>query len=320
MKVGVFNPVLYHMNFADAVKYLASQNVSMIELGCGGYPGTKHADAKVLAGGGKALDEIKAVLKDNGVAVSALSVHGNPVSPDPAFTKSCRDDFIAACKLANKLGTDRVVTFSGCPGDGKGDKPNWVTCSWPSEFSEMLKYQWEDVLIPYWQEAALIARDNGVKHICLEMHPGFCVYNPGTLMRLRAAVGEAICVNFDPSHLIWQGIDPAEAIRYLGAAIQHFHAKDTEIYPHNRAVQGVLDTGSMGKAAERSWLFRTVGYGLPEIDWKRMVSALKIVGYDYVLSVEHEDLLMSSQEGLEKAIGFLQRIVIEQSAAAAWWV
>ena len=62
--------------------------------------------------------------------------------------------------------------------------------------------------------------------MALEAHPGFCVYNPETLLKLRAATGKALGVNFDPSHLWWQQVDIAAAIAELGEAIFHFHAKD----------------------------------------------------------------------------------------------
>ena len=82
------------------------------------------------------------------------------------------------------------------------------------------------MLIPYWKKTAEFARNHGVTKIAFEMHPGFCVYNPETILRIREAVGETIGANFDPSHLIWQGIDPVAAIRALEGAIYHFHAKD----------------------------------------------------------------------------------------------
>ena len=233
--------------------------------------------------------------------------------------KAFEEDFMAACTLGGMLGVDRIVGFSGCPGDGKGDKPNWVTCCWPPEYQQILNYQWNEVLIPYWEKASLVATNRGIKYICFEMHPGFCVYNPETLLRLRAAVGETICANFDPSHLIWQGIDCVLAIKHLGKAIAHFHAKDTQIFEDNSKINGVLDTKSFERESERSWLFRTVGYGLDESKWKRIISALKLIGYDYVLSIEHEDSLMSPKEGFEKAVRFLQNIVIKESSAGIWW-
>ncbi len=67
-----------------------------------------------------------------------------------------------------------------------------MTCPWPDDFSQILEYQWNEVLIPYWKEKAAFAREHGVHRIALELHPGFCVYNTKTLLRLREAVGPEI--------------------------------------------------------------------------------------------------------------------------------
>jgi sugar phosphate isomerase/epimerase len=182
-----------------------------------------------------------------------------------------------------------------------------------------LDYQWNDVLIPYWKKAVEFAKKHGVNKIALEMHPGFCVYNTNSLLRLREAVGDEIGANFDPSHLIWQGIDPVASIKALNDAIFHFHAKDTYIDPYNTAVKGVLDTSHYGNESERSWLFRTVGYGQDTTKWKAIMSALRMVGYDYAISIEHEDSLMSVKEGLEKAVTFLQEVIIEEETTGMWW-
>ena len=254
--------------------------------------------------------------------ISALSCHGNPVHPNKEVAEKYHNDFIDTMKLAQMLGVDTVIGFSGCPGDSEtSQKSNWVTCAWPNEFGEILEYQWNEKLIPYWKSVAAEAKKYGVTKIALEMHPGFCVYNPETMMRLRNAVGDIIGANFDPSHLFWQGIDPAEAIKYLGSgAIHHFHAKDTKIDKANTSVNGVLDTKSLGDIVNRSWLFRTVGYGNDDSVWKEIFSALRVVGYDGAISIEHEDALMSPTEGLEKAIAFLKETIIFQSPGEMWWV
>lgn len=198
--------------------------------------------------------------------------------------------------------------------------PNWVTCAWPNEYRDVLEYQWNEVLIPYWKKYAQRAKDNGVQ-ICFEMHPGFCVYNPETLLKLRAAAGDALGANLDPSHLLWQGIDIVSAIRYLGKALFYFHAKDTALDRENVARNGVLDSKPYENEAERSWIFRTVGYGSDEKFWKDVISALRIAGYDDYLSIEHEDSLMTQTEGLDKAIEFMQRVMIcEPRTNGLWWV
>ena len=310
MKLGVFNPVLAGMSFEDAMKYLADSGVQAVEIGCGGFPGKAHCDPAVLLNDEAALEHFKKVLSDNHLEISALSTHGNPVHPDAEIAKKFRDDFAGAVPLAEKLGVKRIIAFSGCPGGSPEDKtPNWVTCAWPEDFAKILDYQWNEVLIPYWRETAAFAAAHGIEKIAFEMHPGFCVYNPETLMRLRNAVGPLIGANFDPSHLFWQGIDPVAAIRYLKDAIYFFHAKDTKIDPINCPINGVLDTKNFTREVERSWIFRSVGYGHDYSVWKDIVSNLRLVGYDDVLSIEHEDSLMTPNEGLQKAIKFLKEVL-----------
>jgi len=311
MKLGVFNPILAGMPFEDAMKYLADSGVQAVEIGCGGFPGKAHCDPAVLLNDEEKLEQFKAVLEKNHLEISALSTHGNAVHPDPEVAKKFHDDFVGAVLLAEKLGVKRIITFSGCPGGSPEDKtPNWVTCAWPDDFAKILDYQWNEVLIPYWRETSAFAAAHGIEKIAFEMHPGFCVYNPETLMKLRKAVGPLIGANFDPSHLFWQGIDPVAAIRYLGDAIYFFHAKDTKIDPINCPVNGVLDTKNFTQEIDRSWIFRSVGYGHDYSVWKDIVSNLRLVGYDDVLSIEHEDSLMTPTEGLQKAISFLKEVLV----------
>lgn len=320
MKLGVLTVPLQEMPAQEAFAYLHSLGVQTVELGTGGYTNNNHLKPEVYLHDDARIEEFKALLAANELEISALSCHGNPVHPDAAEAKRYHDIYVDTCKLAQKLGVKTVVTFSGCPGDcPTSQRPNWVTCAWPPEYGETLRYQWDEVLIPYWKQAADIARSYGVERIAFEMHPGFCVYNPATLLRLRAAVGDIIGANFDPSHLIWQGMDPVAALRELKGAVYHFHAKDTKVDPYNKAKNGVLDTGSYGDLLDRSWVFRTVGYGSDTQAWKDMMSTLRLIGYDGSVSIEHEDGLMSVREGLEKAIRFLQDVMITEQPAQMWW-
>ena len=310
MKLSVFAVILEDLPLPEACAFLKSQGVDAVEIGCGGYPGKKHCDPQKLLGNKEAKREFLHAITDNGLTLAALSVHGNPVHPDPDLAKSFHTDFVDAVRLAAEVGIDRVVTFSGCPGGSAGDHmPNWATCAWPGEFQQVLAYQWDEVLIPYWQKAAAFAKAHGVMRVALEMHPGFCVYNPETLLRLRAAAGEGIGANLDPSHLFWQGIDPVAAIRALKGAIHFFHAKDTLIDRVNTGINGVLDVKNY-RDPGRSWVFRTVGYGHDQLTWNSIISQLRRQGYDDVISIEHEDGLMSTREGLTKAIRFLRDVLL----------
>lgn len=320
MKLGVFNVLLSDRSLDDALGYLRSLGVEAVEIGCGGYPGTAHCDAVRLVKDKSLIKEFKETIKRHDMILSGLSVHGNPVHPQKEIAQKFHSEYEAAVQLAGELGIDTVVTFSGCPGDSEGSKyPNWVTCAWPDDFSKILEWQWNEVLIPYWTKTEEFTKKYGVKKIAFEMHPGFCIYNPETLLKLRNAVGETIGANFDPSHLFWQGMDPVAAIRELKGAIYHFHAKDTKIDLYNTSRNGVLDTKHFANEAQRSWIFRTVGYGHGEEVWRAICSELRLAGYDHVMSIEHEDSLMTAREGLEKAVAFLKNVMITESKPTGMW-
>ena len=243
----------------------------------------------------------------------------SPRSCSAARAKHDDAVFRETVQLAEKLDVDRINVFSGCPGEGpQATQPNWVTCAWPPEFSEIVRWQWDEVVIPYWREAARYAGEHGVR-LGFEMHPGMVVYNPKTLLRLREAAGPAIGANLDPSHLFWQGIDPIAAIRALGDSIVHVHAKDTAIDPYNTAVNGVLDLESYRDVGRRSWVFRSVGDGHDVLFWKRFVAVLRVAGYDHVLSIEHEDSLASTDDGLARAIATLREAVLRERPVEAYW-
>ncbi len=321
MKLGVFTTLLSNLPFEQACKYFHELGIQMVEIGCGGYPGNAHADPDTLLSDDAAFAAFQQTLRKYDLQISALSCHGNPVHPNAETAKMYDETIRKTILLAEKLGIHQINTFSGCPGDHAGAKyPNWVTCPWPNDFTEILDWQWNEVLIPYWKELVAFAKAHGVCKIALELHPGFCVYNTESLLRLREAVGPEIGANFDPSHLIWQGMDPVASIRALGDAIFHFHAKDTKIDTYNTAVNGVLDTKPYGDEIHRSWIFRTIGYGNDALYWKDVISALRMVGYDYAISIEHEDSLMSKDEGLRKAVEFLKGVLITEDTGAMWWV
>ncbi len=323
MKIGVFSAILSDLPIEQALAQVASLHCDTVEIGTGAYPGDAHCQpAELLASTGK-LQEFQAAVRASGLEISSLSCHGNPIHPDAAVASEHHAVFQATVQLAAKLGVEVVTTFSGCPGDGSPGAryPNWVTCPWPPDFRRILDYQWNEIAIPYWQEQARFAAGHGIRKIALEAHPGFLVYNPETLLRLRAAAGEIIGCNLDPSHFFWQGIDPIKATRKLGAdgAIFHVHAKDTGLYPVNADYDGYLDTKPYSDEANRAWMFRTVGYGHGAEFWTDFISTLRLVGYDGTLSMEHEDSLMSPQEGLRKGVEFLRQIVLRDPKGAVTW-
>jgi sugar phosphate isomerase/epimerase len=318
MKVGVFTALLASLPLDRVIEKLKGLGVDTVELGTGNYPGNPHCKLEMLESKA-ALKEFKQKLADNGITISALSCHGEPLHPDAAIAKAHQEVNRKTILLAEKLGVPVVVDFSGCPGDSEASKcPNWVTAAWPPHYPKLLAWQWEKKVAPYWIKRAKFAADHGVK-IAIEMHPGFVVYSPETMLKLRSIAGANLGCNYDPSHMFWQGIDPIAAIRVLGDAIFHVHAKDTQIYAQNLPLAGVLDTKSYTDERNRSWIFRTCGYGHDAGWWREFISTLRMYGYDYVLSIEHEDSLMSPEEGLSKAARFLNEIVIRERPGEAFW-
>lgn len=320
MKLGVFTALFAELTLDQVIEKVTAAGLDAIEIGTGAYPGASHIDVDGLLASKTKAKAYKQKLSDAGLVISALSCHGNPLHPDKAFARQHDEVFRKTVRLAELLGVDVVNTFSGCPGDSDGSKwPNWVTCAWPPDYLKILDWQWEKKVIPYWTKAGKFAKDHGVR-VALESHPGFVVYNVETAIKLRSAVGKQIGVNFDPSHLFWQGVDVPAAIRALGDAIFHFHAKDVALDRENVRVNGVIDAKSYVHMADRAWLFRTVGWGHGAGDWAEIMTALRLIGYDHVVSIEHEDALASVDEGLANAVKFLRPLILKEQPGEAWWV
>jgi len=320
MDVGVLTVALGGESLDDALAYLADQGVDAVELGCGGFVGDDHLPREEYLDDEDAQAELQALLDEHDLYVSALATHNNPLHPDEERAARADTELRDAIELADQLGVDAVTTFSGLPaGSPAGEVPNWITAPWPNEHREAHEYQWE-VAEEYWSDLAEHAADHDV-NVGIEMHPNMLVYEPTGMLELRERTNEHVGANFDPSHLFWQGIDITEAIRFLGEedAIHHFHAKDTKVYESNSRVKGVLDTEPYTEEPDRSWLFRSIGYGHGEEFWKDVVSTLRMIDYDGALSIEHEDSLTSPNEGLEKAIDVLQRSVFETTPGDAYW-
>ena len=320
MKIGLFTDSLQDLSFTSALDWIAAQGIEAVEIGTGNFSPAPHCDVDKLLNDETARADFKAAIESRDLTLSALNCNGNLLDPHPARRAKSQDTFFKTVEAANQLGLDTVVTMSGCPGDPTGGTyPNWVTCTWQREFVELGERQWAEQVEPFWKKAGKFAADHGVK-VAIEMHPGQSVYNTRSLLHLREIVGPHLGANLDPSHLFWQGMDPLVVVRALGhSGAFHVHAKDTMIDPQEMALNGGLDTrppvGSM--VGQRSWAFRTVGFGHAEAWWRDFVSTLRLMGYDGALSIEHEDRLMSSREGIAKSVQFLKPIV-PKTAGEAW--
>ncbi|MHB8630167.1 MAG: sugar phosphate isomerase/epimerase family protein [Aggregatilineales bacterium] len=315
MKIGLYTDSLQDLSLEAALDWIAAQEIESVEIGTGNFSPAPHCDLEMLLRDADAQVKFKVAIESRGLILSALNCNGNLLDPHPARGKQSQDTFYRTIELASKLGLDKVVTMSGCPGDlSGGTYPNWITCNWQQEFIELHKRQWAEVIEPFWKQAGSFAADHGVK-VAIEMRPGQAVYNTRTLLRLRDIAGPYLGANLDPSHLFYQGMDPFVVIKALGkGGIFHVHAKDTRLDPQEMALNGGLDTQPMAMTDVRAWVYRTVGYGHGESWWRDFVSVLRQVGYDGVLSIEHEDRLMGSREGIVKSVEFLKPLVLKTVA------
>jgi len=319
MRIGVLTALFQELSFTEVLDKVHAMGISAVELGTGGYAPSPHLDLDKMLADESERARYRQELADREMIISALSCHANPIHPDPKVATQADEIFRKTVQLAEIMGIPVVNTFSGLPAGREGDQsPNWVTCPWPPHFLEILKYQWDEVAIPYWREAEAFARDHGVK-IGIEIHPGMLIYNVESMLRMRTETGPAMGANFDPSHLFWNGVDPIAAIRKLGDAVHHVHGKDCSLDAYNIAVNGCNDNKPYDQIPERSWTFRTIGYGHDLKFWKDFISALRLVGYDYVVSIEHEDAMMSTEEGLSKALTVLKDAITTETPGEMYW-
>jgi len=319
LKISIFSVVYKDLPLEEALDRIKAKGVDSVEVGAGGFIGKDHCNPGELLKDKEKLKKFSDAFKSRGMEINCLSCHGNPVHPQKALADEYHQDIKDAIDLASELGVEKIVTFSGCPGDSDGAKyPNWPVSPFPEDFQTIVKWQWKEKLIPYWTEMGKYAEGRGVK-IALELHGGYSVHTPYTMIKMREETGcKFIGGNLDPSHMWWQGIDPVKAARYLNAkdCMFHFHAKDAFVDSEYVSYYGLTDMQSFGTTYGRGWQFRTVGYGHDLKTWADIFSTLRAAGYDGVISIEHEDGYMSTEEGLNKAVANLNQTVITEPAAS----
>jgi sugar phosphate isomerase/epimerase len=305
MKIGFVSDSLGDLTFEAVLENAARIGVSGVEVNTGGWSTAPHFDLAKMKASAEARKAFLRAFDSRGLEVISLNANGNPIHPTEPKQGECLKDTI---RVAGEMGIKTICTMSGLPAGAKGDvMPNWVVASWPPETRKILNYQWNEVLIPFWTEIAALARASGVERIALEMHGNQCVYNVPTLMRLREAIGPVIGANLDPSHLFWMGADPLVAAETLGAAVYHVHAKDTMLNTRVQATTSLLENGGLTDIPLRSWSYITLGFGHGEEWWRQFCYRLKMGGYDGWLSIEHEDIILNSMEGLEKSVASSRR-------------
>jgi sugar phosphate isomerase/epimerase len=319
MDISIFSVVYKDLRLEDALDRIKKRGVNSVEVGAGGFIGKEHCNPGELLKDKEGLKKFRDAFGSRGMTINCLSCHGNPVHPQKKLAEEYHQDIKDAIDLASELGVEKIVTFSGCPGGSEGDRyPNWPVSPFPEDFQTVVEWQWKEKLIPYWKKMGKYAEDRGVK-VAMELHGGYSVHTPYTMIKMRKETGcAALGGNLDPSHMWWQGIDPAKAARYLNAeeCLFHFHAKDAFVDQEWVSYYGLTDMQSFGVTYGRGWQFRTVGYGHDLKTWADIFSTLRATGYDGVVSVEHEDSYMSVEEGLSKAVDNLKQVVIFEPASA----
>jgi len=307
MKLGFVSDSLGSLSFDTLLDSAARLGVSGVEVNTGGWSTAPHFDLQAMKRSADARRNFTRAFEDRGLEIIALNANGNPLHPTQPEQGVCLRDTI---RLAGDLGIKTVCTMSGLPAGRAEDlMPNWVVSSWPPETQEILRYQWEEKLLPFWTEIAALSKECGVERIALELHGNQCVYNVPSLLKLRSAVGPVIGANLDPSHLFWMGADPLVAAEALGDAIFHVHAKDTMLNAPVQATTSLLENGSLMNIPARSWSYVTLGFGHGETWWRQFCYRLRMAGYDGWLSIEHEDVLLNSLEGLEKSVTLLKTVM-----------
>ena len=307
MRLGVVSDSLAGMSLDAMLDAAARLGVAGVEVNACGWTSAPHFDLGEMLANGSARNAYRQAFDSRGLEIICLNANGNPLHPvDHSQGEGLKDTI----RVAGDMGITTVCTMSGLPAGNATDKvPNWVVSSWPPETQDVLRYQWEERLIPFWEEIVSLAAENGIERIALELHGNQCVYNVPSLLKLRDAVGTMVGANLDPSHLLWMGADPLAAADALRGAIHHVHAKDTMLNAPVLATTGRLENGSLTDIPARAWSYVTLGYGHDERWWRQFCFRLRMSGYDGWLSIEHEDVMLNSLEGLEKSVAFLRGVM-----------
>lgn len=307
MRLCINTDSLSSMPFEEMLCTVASLGYESVEIACGNWSKAPHMDLdSLLASADKRRDFLQAI-ESRGLKLEALNCSGNQLAPNEEG-RLHQEVVEKTFRLAGILGVKNIVMMSGCPGGSPADAtPNWIITSWPPITTRILNWQWESVLIPYWEKTVELAASCGIEKIALENHGCQMVYNPETLIRLRDAVGPMVGMNLDPSHLMWMGGDPIAAVHKLGAArIYHVHAKDVRLERNYVGADGVLDTKTIDCFASRAWNYVALGHGHDVRWWKEFLSVLSMEGYNGPVSQEMEDLTMPALTGVQKSTAVLK--------------
>ncbi|MFB0636139.1 sugar phosphate isomerase/epimerase family protein [Bacillus rugosus] len=306
MRMSLVTDCLGYMSLEKMTDTAASLGYESLEFACGNWSNAPHVDLDGLLESNIRREDFLNTLKSRGLEIEVLNCSGNQLSPNDDG-RAHQEVVMKTFRLAELLGVKTIVMMSGLPGGGPQETtPNWITTCWPPINNEILNWQWNEVAFPYWEKTVKQAEDYGIEKIALENHGSQLVYNAETLFKLRNHVGKMIGMNFDPSHLLWMGGDPILAVRALGDAIYHVHAKDSRFEKGIVETAGVLETKTFESISNRSWNYVALGHGHDTTWWKEFFSVLSMTGYKGAVSLENEDLTMDPLTALIKATTVLK--------------
>jgi sugar phosphate isomerase/epimerase len=266
MYVGLLTAPFGDKSLEEVIQWAGENGFAALEVNAG--PGSPHLDPGNFKPA--RARQIKKLLQEQNVKISSLACYRNLLDPDPAARKKLGKDFIEVLNDAALLGVDVVCTMAGMPLPGKS-RMQTIIEEVPQVYPAILEH----------------AASKGVK-IALENWTATNIQHLAHWDKIFEVVpNENFGLNFDPSHLFWQGIDYLWAVERFGKRIFHTHAKDTEVRADQVRYIGNQDHG---------W-WRYVIPGLGGIDWGQYIGALRRVGYNGVLSIEHEDGAVGREEG-----------------------
>jgi sugar phosphate isomerase/epimerase len=293
MKLGLLTAPFPDQSLAEVADWTASAGMEMLEVACwpagGGetrrYAGTSHIDVDGLSEAqGR---EIVAALAEKGIGISALGYYPNPLHADAGH----RDEVIAHLRqvitAAGRMGLGVVNTFMG------GDRTLNVDENW-----ERAAEIFPDIVAHARDAGVILAFENCPMIFSYDEWPGGnnIAYSPKIFRRIFETWGDAVGMNYDPSHLVWQMIDQTRFIKEFGPHIVHAHAKDVMIDRDGLYENGVMSVG-MGWQIPRM-------PGLGDVDWSEIFSGVYRAGYDGPMIIEHEDRMFEGDDEKIKR-GFL---------------
>ena len=315
MEIGVVLEAFLDQPLEELLPWLreAAPEISVLEVGAGGYAPHPHCDVAGLLASAQARQDWLDLLGRHGFRLDALNAWGNPLHPDADLARQHDEDLRNAIRLATLLGADRVVAMAGCPGAVAGDRsPHFGAGGWLPYLEGVYERQWTEQIRPYWAElAAFATAENPDLRVCLELHPGTAAFNVNTFDRI-AALGPAIDANLDPSHFFWMGMDGHKVTAAIGERVGHAHGKDTVFHADNLALNGLLDARWPQPAEDMPWTFAVPGHGHDLAWWTELISIMN-GSHARVISIEHEDPFVAASEGVPEAARFLRAAIDAES-------